>query len=218
MKKTIGEEQLVAKAFLYKFLSVALHEPEKSLLVLLEDNDAYNQLEQAAELLLEEEGLGLIKEIRQLMISAPVDQENLLLKLRIEYTRLFLGPAPPPCLPYQSVYDKDRPTEEQGTILGTTAEDMEKILRNEGLNIEIDYKVYPDHIAIQLECMYHFLVMALEKEKYEKYIKKASKFTKAHLEWMVEFGELINTESKHPFYRLVGNLLSKTIGATKFDN
>lgn len=218
MNKLIIEEQLVAKALLFKFLSVALHEPKSSLLVLLEDQDAYNQLEQAAEILLDEAGLELVKELRQLIVFAPLEQKNSLLRLKIEYTRLFIGPTPPPCTPYQSVYDENRSTEHKGTILGATAGDMEKILRNEGLNIEIDYKVYSDHIAIELECMYHFLVMALEEEKYEEYMKKMSNFTKAHLEWMVAFGELLTTEAKHPFYKLVGDLLVKTIYNTMLHN
>lgn len=143
------------------------------------------------------------------------DREQALLDLAVEYNRLFVGPAAPPCPPYQSVYDQSRPTEEQGTVLGPTAEAVEKAMRAEGLGVTLDHTVIADHAAVELEFMFYILSRAAhDADEGSQYAERATQFRAAHIvPWLAKFGARVAKEARHPFYEHTGRLLERFVGA-----
>lgn len=188
----------------YHFLVTAFYEPSSDLVNLLRDHDRWAELVQTVEKLCGQES----SVIRELPAALTTLQD-----LRVEYTRLFLGPAAPPCPPYESVYDPNRPFEQQGTILGPATTAMERALRAEGLAIVLDYAEYADHIAIELELMYHLLSKGvLQSTEPESTVQAANTFLSERLlPWLPAFGDKLASETKHPFYIGLGNLLSSII-------
>jgi len=61
-----------------------------------------------------------------------------------EYHRLFLGPAKPVAPPFESVYA-------DGAAFGPAAVGFLAELREAGLELSVDFRLPPDHVAVQLE-------------------------------------------------------------------
>ncbi len=128
------DTHLASRGVLYRVLALALYEPSAALEDALESAVAVVEIEQAAEQILGEEGTRIVRAMVDAFHQTTDD-----LDLKVEYNRLFVGPGALPCPPYQSVYDKTRPTEDQGTVMGPTAEAVEKAMRQEGLGVVLDH-------------------------------------------------------------------------------
>lgn len=205
----------VLRLMMYQFLALALYEPSKSLLEAFEQNHGSQHLLEASEKFIGSQGRQLMQELLDTLGEVKSDHQKTLLDLKVEYNRLFVGPMPPVCPPYESVFDKKRSTEDQGTVMGPTSEAMAGALREEGLKLTLDYAELPDHMAIELEFMYYLLARADARgEDSEIYQQKADIFLKDHLvNWLPEFGANVAKKSNHPFYQSVGRLLEATITA-----
>jgi TorA maturation chaperone TorD len=137
-----------------------------------------------------------------------------LLDLKVDYNRLFVGPAAPLCPPYQSVYDRTRPTVDQGMVLGPTAEAVAEAMRQEGLGVILDHAELPDHAAIILEFMYYLLSRARDAENGPEYASRADQFRSQHIApWLAEFGASVAKNAKHPFYAHAGRLLAQFVSS-----
>ncbi|WP_425804370.1 molecular chaperone [Desulfitobacterium sp. Sab5] len=219
----------------YGFLATAFYEPSVNLVELLNNHNEWADIVLAVEELCGAEG-ELIRELpstlavktkvetdsneedragKNIKLFAPEELSAILQDLRVEYTRLFLGPEPPPCPPYESVYDPNRPLEQKGTILGPATMAMEELLRVEGLAITLEYAEYADHIAIELELMYYLLAKnAKQYSEHKPNIQSANSFLKSRLlPWLPDFGDKLANEAKHPFYRILGRLLTSIINS-----
>ncbi len=210
-----ANQEAMSRKILYQFLTFAFYEPEAGIIADLKKDDNVNMLRDAAELFLGLEDRELITEI---MNAAPIIDENdmsAFRDLKAEYTRLFIGPATPACPPYESVFDKNRPVEWQGTMAGPTADAMADALAREGLNITLEYAELADHIAIELEYMYYLLAKAYsENPDAESSLEKANKFLENNLsEWLPSFASLLGKKTDHPFYQKIASLLMKVIDA-----
>ncbi len=198
-------EQDLELVVLYRLLSLALYEPSPALADLLTNQEACSTLEQAAGSVCGQAGGEAVRQMIQGFSSTPK------LDLDVEYNRLFVGPAAPPCPPYQSVYDLTRPLDMQGTMLGPTADAMEKRLRAEGLGVTLDHAELADHAAVELELMWYLLAHAVEAQDEAsagQYVARAREVQQVHLlPWMAQFGACMAKEAQHPFYRAVGSLL-----------
>lgn len=131
-------------------------------------------------------------------------------ELSLEYNRLFVGPYRLVAPPYESVY---RGGEEQ--VMAACAVQVEKLYREEGLEISSDFKDLPDHIVAELQFM-GFLCLkeaqaANQGNEAEalKYIEKQNLFLREHLrQWIEEFSLRLTSGSKSPFYSSLGKLAS----------
>ncbi|MGI1659721.1 MAG: TorD/DmsD family molecular chaperone [Desulfitobacterium sp.] len=208
-------DQEFARTMLYQFLAMTFYEPADNFLVDLEQEDSKKDLLEASRLLLEAKGVELMQEIFQALDGVNNVGELGHQDLKAEYTRLFLGPMSPACPPYESYFDKNRPQEFQGTLMGPSSEAMEIALAEEGLELTLEYAELSDHVAIELEFMYYLLSRAYSGEKdFGDYLKKANAFLVRHLStWLPEFGAKVFQESHHPFYRGIGLLLEATVKA-----
>lgn len=99
----------------------------------------------------------LLKDLTELDSAAaePVDHLKTLAagddnraSLKPEFTRLFIGPFHPPCLPYGSVY-----MEKNRTLMGDSTMDALSRYRDLGVDLDREFKEAPDHICAELEFM-----------------------------------------------------------------
>lgn len=200
----------IARTIMYQFLALTLYEPTENLFTALAQDDSSQQLLAASCQFLGAEGEELTKDILNAVLGSGGNREEVLLDLRVEYNRLFVGPMPPVCPPYESFFDKQQPLEGQKTLMGPTSAAMEAALGSEGLEMTLDYAELPDHAAIELEFMYYLLSRAgAGEEDAEVYLQKANTFLIEHLSaWLPEFGTKLAGESYQPFYRGIGLLLA----------
>ncbi len=139
----------------------------------------------------------------ELKACIPSDFE--LESLKIDYTRLFIGPFKLLAPPYGSVYLEDNRIMAESTI------DVGKWYEKEALNVVINGP--PDHIAMELEFMYYLAVKQIQATKEENsqdiqlYQKKQKLFLYSHLaKWLPEFTENIQKHAQTEFYRKLAGL------------
>lgn len=211
MQEAFSEEVLFARTILYRFLALAFHEPHAPLMDFLARAEEQQALQAAAaeiDAQYETQAVGqAVGEILAVRPSTGEAEQD----LRVEYTRLFLGPGKVPCQPYESLYDESRPAEDRNTVQGPSAFDMEELLEAEGLEINLGYKDLADHIAIELEYIYYLLHKAVESEAGidPAYMDRSDQFLAKHLaHWLPAYGEGVARNARHPFYQHLGSLLA----------
>ena len=123
--------------------------------------------------------------------------------LRVEFTRLFVGPygrLAPPC---GSGY-----MDETGTMMSDSAMDAEARYRKAGLVVADTFKEAPDHIVAELDYL-SFLVgreidaLAPDTEEVpQALLREQKEFLEGHLgRWVTPFAENIMRHATTPFYQ-----------------
>ncbi len=125
--------------------------------------------------------------------------------LKIDYTRLFVGPFKVLAPPYGSVYLED------GRIMGGSTIDVRNWYEKEGLDIVI--KDAPDHIAMELEFMYYLIAKQTQAtnegnlQDIQLYQQKQKSFLCSHLaRWLPGFTENVQKNAQTEFYRELARL------------
>ena len=121
--------------------------------------------------------------------------------LKVDYTRLFIGPYRLLAPPYGSVY-----MEKNRMVMGDSTMDAKQRYQEAGLNLTL--KEAPDHVAIELEFM-HFLIFkeieALSNDDMNRGIdllQKQKAFLQIHLGvWVAEFTRSVGDNAETDFYR-----------------
>ena len=120
--------------------------------------------------------------------------------LKVDYSKLFVGPYELLAPPYGSVYLED------GRLMGDSTMDVRNRYSEEGL--EITLKEVPDHIAIELEFMYFLISREIEainssdSEEATRYLEKQRAFLEIHLgAWVSALAEKVEKHSDTEFYR-----------------
>jgi TorA maturation chaperone TorD len=126
--------------------------------------------------------------------------------LKIDYSKLFIGPYGMLAPPYGSIY-----LESPGTVMGDSTMDIKKRYREEGLDICL--KEVPDHIAIELEFMYFLVFKEVnairnhESASTASYLEKQKDFLESHLGvWVFEFADKVAANAQSDFYRDLAGL------------
>jgi TorA maturation chaperone TorD len=121
--------------------------------------------------------------------------------LRAEHARLFVGPADPPCPPYESVYrDGD---DGPGQVLGPSTRDVVNWYREYGVGLEPEWSDLPDHLATELE----FAAVLLDRGETEA----CERFLDEHpRRWFDDFATRLRESDASAFYR---ELLETTAAA-----
>lgn len=121
--------------------------------------------------------------------------------LKIDFSRLFVGPFKLLAPPYGSVY-----LESAGMVMGNSTIDVRNWYRKEGLDIAL--KETPDHITIELEFMYFLIFKEMEAIKNsdsagaENYLDKQRSFLRTHLGmWVSEFARNVEKNAETEFYK-----------------
>lgn len=126
-------------------------------------------------------------------------------ELKIEYTRLFVGPFALPAPPYGSVYLDDG-----RRLMGDSTIDAVRRYREVGIEMDPVQHDVPDHIAVELEFMAYLLhleqVAAADDDAVEKALERQESFLEKHLcAWVPIFAEKVEQDTESAFYHeLVG--------------
>ena len=125
--------------------------------------------------------------------------------LKIDYTRLFVGPFKLLAPPYGSIYL------ETSMIMGESTIDVRNWYEKEGLDIVINDA--PDHIAMELEFMYYLIVKQIEANSdanpqiTQSYLEKQHLFLQRHLaRWLPKFVENVQENAQTKFYGKLARL------------
>ncbi|MFN3477256.1 MAG: molecular chaperone [Candidatus Methylomirabilales bacterium] len=153
---------------------------------------------------------GLKGELERLRTFAGKDQEGrekLLADLRLEYTRLFIGPYGLPVPPYESVY-------RERTVMGASTLDVLRRYEEAGFIFSPSFKELPDHVAVELEFL--ALLSSEEAEAWERgdtakafhLLRLEEAFLRDHLgEWIGGFSDRLVSSTEGPFYQAMAELL-----------
>jgi TorA maturation chaperone TorD len=122
--------------------------------------------------------------------------------LKIDFSKLFVGPYKLLAAPYGSVYlDSER------KIMGDSTLDVKNRYREAGLDTANNFKDAPDHISAELEFMYYLIFKEIEAfsntdiESAISFIQKQRSFLEDHLmAWVPEFAKSIIEYAENPFY------------------
>ena len=126
--------------------------------------------------------------------------------LRVDYSKLFVGPYKLLAPPYGSVY-----LENTRRVMGDSTLDIKNRYSEEGLQVHL--KEAPDHIAIELEFMYFLISKEVEAAlNYDTvntaaYLEKQEDFLETHLGiWVSDLASNIAANAETIFYRNLARL------------
>ncbi len=122
--------------------------------------------------------------------------------LKVDFSKLFVGPYKLFAAPYGSVYlDGER------KIMGDSTLDVKNRYREAGLDTAKNFKDAPDHISAELEFMYYLIFKEIEAFANSDpataigYVQKQKSFLEEHLMvWVPEFANSIIDYAENPFY------------------
>ena len=123
--------------------------------------------------------------------------------LKVDFSKLFIGPYKLFAAPYGSVYlDGER------KIMGDSTCDVRNRYMEVGLDVASNFKDTPDHITAELEFMYFLIFKEIEAfansntEMVISFIQKQKSFLEDHLlSWVPQFTVNIIENAKTPFYK-----------------
>ena len=148
------------------------------------------------------------------------DDEKLLEKLAVEYTRLYIGPGHH-IPPFESVYSDAQESAGKkilGLMGGKAAKAISRELASHGYKLAPKFKGMSDHIAAELALM-RFLALE-EREAWERNSKEEAltllssqqKFLKEHLvRWTPEFCDRARDYAKLKFYETIAALTKEFV-------
>jgi TorA maturation chaperone TorD len=122
--------------------------------------------------------------------------------LKVDFSKLFVGPYTLSAAPYGSVY-----LESERKMMGDSTLDVKNRYREAGLETARSFKDAPDHISAELEFMYYLIFKEIEAfansdiERGIDFIQKQKAFLEDHLmAWVPEFTKSIIGSTENPFY------------------
>lgn len=129
-------------------------------------------------------------------------------QLKIDYTRLFIGPYAMLAPPYESVY-----LSEGYKIMGECTMQVVEIYRKAGFELSEEYNDAPDHIATELEFVY-ILMSKIEEGNLSgdatvsaRYQGLLYELIMNHLShWIDELTDRILKHAENSFYRSLANI------------
>jgi len=131
--------------------------------------------------------------------------------LKVDYTRLFMGPYHSLAAPYGSVY-----LEKARKVMGDSTVDARQRYKEAGLDVSL--KEAPDHVAIELEFMYYLVYREVEaiinnnETNIALYRKKQKDFLQNHLgKWVSEFTDNISANTEIVFYQDIARITKSLI-------
>ncbi len=126
--------------------------------------------------------------------------------LKIDYSKLFVGPYGLLAPPYGSIY-----LEDARMVMGNSTMDVRNRYAEEGLNISL--KEAPDHIAIELEFIYLLIFREIDAIRNSdsgtaaRYLEKQRVFLETHLGiWVSEFADNVAANAQTEFYKNLARL------------
>ena len=134
--------------------------------------------------------------------------EAAFVEIRVDYTRLFIGPGVVIAPPWESVhFSEERLTFQQQTL------EVREWYRRFGLQAEKIYQEPDDHVGLQLEFIAHLARLGLEAAEQndsaalETAVKAQRDFLTEHLfRWVIGWCDLVEKNAQTDFYRGMARL------------
>lgn len=195
-------DSLAARADLCRLLAASFYEP----VVEFAEERLFQSLATAAAAI----DPGLARQAAQ--VGAAFDAAELQ-ELRVDYTRLFLGPVGAPAQPYGSVWLQSRPTLMQESTLAVLS-----LYEEGGFALADDFRDLPDHIAAELEFLYLLLfrqAAALRDGDTAAGAAAAAlrrRLLGEHLgAWVPPFAAALAANAQTGFYRALGEFTARAV-------
>lgn len=195
---------------LYTLLALAFNYPDMELVEALIEGDFTHRVKSAFEEDTRRPLEAETRRVEQKYLGFTGDRAGLLLELAQEYSRLFFASKPRLVYLFESVYD-------DANLYPESAFDVARLYRQAGLKPTEDFRLPPDHIALEFEFMAYlaFNQMEARKEGMEENAEYAarlgSRMRSEHLQpFASNVADRMARYTDHPFYRLVA-AIAKTV-------
>ncbi len=191
-----------ARADLCRFLAACYYEPEAQFI----EEGLFDSMAAAARGL--EEDLA-----RRAAGMGAAFRARPLEELRVDYTRLFLGPVDAPAKPYGSVWLGGG-----AALMQDSTVDVMRLYGEGGFEMAGDFRELPDHIAAELEFLY--LLISQEGAARRRGNAAAAdqavdlrlRFLEGHLgEWVGPFAKAVEASAQTEFYRELARLTERFV-------
>lgn len=143
-----------------------------------------------------------------------IDQDNILLDLATEYTRLFIGPGKH-ISPHESVHINS-----EGGLWGEATVAVNQFIKSIGFEFQVENSMIPDHISVEFELMQrlaHYEAQAWatgDEQRAIDCLAVEHRFLEQHLiKWVPQFCEQVITQTELSFYREMAKLTRDFIEA-----
>ena len=117
-----------------------------------------------------------------------------------EYERLFIGPGPVPCPPYESYWRTDVPADIRSTLMGPCTADLNRLYAELGLELAPSRGELPDHVAIEFEALAFALslegVSTVAQSLFFDHVKK----------WLPRLCRAVAREAETLFYKQLADV------------
>jgi TorA maturation chaperone TorD len=204
----------------YRLLALAFYEPTFQMAGDIASGSHTSVLQELFDVLGIAGAAGLGDHPQLAQTPAGLDAQSLWQALKLEHTRLFVGPGHVPAPPYESVYRQDVPVFERGLLMGRPTIHLRQQYAAAGLQLASDYTDLPDHIAAELEFM-SFLCSkeagawrAGDEKVALGHASTQRLFLAEHLcRWVPAFCRAVAQHAQLDFYRAMGRLTQPFLDA-----
>ncbi len=205
-----GVAELEAKAALHSLLAQAMNYPDATLVDSLRTGRFAIALSESLAMVGNTSLKSDIEKCRkEYLRKDSAGKEEMLLELERDYTRMFFSSKPRLAYLFESVY-------REGKLLQESTVEIAGLYRDAGLVLNEDFRLPPDHIAVELEFL-SFLFFK-EAEGLKKEDKKAVEYAKElqdvvinqHLRpFALNLAERVAQHARTSFYRTVAHVLKQ---------
>jgi TorA maturation chaperone TorD len=189
---------LAARADLARLLAASYYEPGEE----FAEEQLFASVREAASSI--DPALGAVAQ-RLESAYAEADRQELL----IDYVRLFHGPPRALAQPYASVW-LSMTTQ---TVMEDSTVAVMELYREAGFEMAEDFRDLPDHVSVELECLYALLFREAQagrdgqtdKQLGAKALRR--RLLQDHLAgWLAQFTDAVIAQAQTPFYRTLAEL------------
>ncbi len=207
---------LQARAALFNLLAQAFNYPDQLLMEKLVSREFTAPLSEALGILEPEAAwTDRIVVLERKYKATAQSAEDLLLELEKDYTRMFFSSKPRLVYLFESVY-------QEGKLLQESTFEIARLYYEAGLNLVDDFKLPPDHIAVEFEFMAYLYFNELEavKKGNRENEALAQKLRKEALEkHLMNFGrvfaEKVVAHAATDFYKIMAAIAASTLAVSR---
>lgn len=194
--------RLAGRADVARLLSASYYEPGPE----LAEERVFESLEAAAGSV--DSALGAAAKRLRHAFEATDEQSRL-----VDYIRLFHGPPRALAQPYGAVWMSTDPAVMQESTLSVLG-----LYRDAGFDMAEDFRDLPDHVSVELECLYVLLFREAQLRRQEEpeearaAAAQRAQLLSEHLgRWAVPFSDAVTAAAQTAFYRELGAVTKQFI-------
>ncbi len=205
-----GVAEQEAKAALHSLLAQAMNYPDAKLVDSLRKGKFAGALSSSLVVLGNTSLKGDIKKCRkEYLRKDSMDKKEMLLGLERDYTRMFFSSRPRLAYLFESVY-------REGKLLQESTFEIARLYRDAGLVLNEDFRLPPDHIAVELEFLSFLFFKEIEglkngNKETAEYARELQEIViSEHLRSLaLNVAERVVQHARTAFYRTVARVLQQ---------